>query len=105
MASHSSNSIIKITDDMTVGGLITNNDETEEVGTLTAWCQVNNLSLNVSKTKELIADFRRNQAGHALILINGTTVEPVNNFEFFGVHISEKLKWFNHTNTVVKKAR
>ena len=41
VASHSSNSTIKFSDDMTVVGLITNSDETayrEEVGTLTAWC-------------------------------------------------------------------
>ena len=44
---------------MTVVGLITNNNEmayTEEVGTLTVWCQVSNRSINVSKTKELIVD-------------------------------------------------
>jgi hypothetical protein len=63
---YSFNSIIKFADGMTVVGLITNNDEIaymEEVGTIAVWCQVNNLSLNVSKTKELIVDFRRNQAG------------------------------------------
>ena len=65
----------------------------------------NNLSLNVSKTKELIVDFRRNQAGHPTILVNGATVEMVNNSKFVGVHISEKLKWSNHTDTIVKKAR
>ena len=107
VASHSSNSI-NFADDTTVVGLITNNDETayrEEVGTLTAWCQVNNLSLNVIKTKEPIVDFRRNQAGHALILINGAAVEMVNNFKFLGLHISEKLKWSNYTDTVVKNAQ
>ena len=38
-------------------GLITENDETanrEEVRDLAVWCQDNDLSLNVSKTKELI---------------------------------------------------
>ena len=49
------NSIIKFADDTTVVGLITNNDETvyrEEVRALSVWCQENNLSLNVNKTKE-----------------------------------------------------
>ena len=44
---------------MTLVGLITNDDETayrEEVRDLAIWCQDNNLSLNVCKTKELIAD-------------------------------------------------
>jgi hypothetical protein len=72
----------------------------EDVGTLTVWCQVNNPSLNVSKTREVIVDFRRNQAGHAHILINGPAVETAKN-----VKISEELKWSNHTDTVVKKAR
>ena len=43
----------------TVIGLITNNDETaysEEARDLAVWCQENNLSLNVIKTKEMIAD-------------------------------------------------
>ena len=66
------------------------------------WCQVNNLSLNVSKTKELIVGFRRNQAGHAPILINRAAVETVNNFKFLLLNILENLKWFNHTDTVVK---
>ena len=49
----------KFADDITVVGLITNNDETayrEEVRDLAVWFQDNNLSLNVSKTKELIVD-------------------------------------------------
>ena len=54
VAMHASNSIIKIADDTTVVGLITNNDETayrEEVWALGVWCQENNLSLNINKTK------------------------------------------------------
>ena len=42
-------------------GLITGNDETaygEEVRDLAVWCQDNNLSLNMIKTKEIIADYR-----------------------------------------------
>ena len=61
MARHDSNTIIKFADDTTVVGLITDNDETayrEEVRDLAIWCQDNNLSLNVTKTKELIRDYR-----------------------------------------------
>ena len=42
-------------------GLITNNNETayrEEVRDLARLCQINNLSLNVTKTKEMIVDYR-----------------------------------------------
>ena len=62
MAKYDSNTIIKLADDTTVVGLITDNDETPyrvEVRELAVWCQDNNLSLNVSKTKELILDYRK----------------------------------------------
>ncbi|KAL0197619.1 hypothetical protein M9458_006159, partial [Cirrhinus mrigala] len=61
-AKFSSNHIIKFADDTTVVGLIINNDEThyrEEVAQLAEWCGTNNLSLNVSKTKE-VAESERN---------------------------------------------
>ena len=54
MAKHNSNTIINFADDTTVIGLITDNDETaykEEVRDLAVWCQDNNLSLNMTKTK------------------------------------------------------
>jgi hypothetical protein len=62
VATHSSNTIVKFADDTTVIGLITDGDETayrEEVRVLTSWCQDNNLKLNLSKTKELIVDYRK----------------------------------------------
>ncbi len=61
---HSSTSTVKFADDTVVLGLINNDDETaylHEVERLTSWCQDNCLSLNVSKTKELIVDFRKRQ--------------------------------------------
>ncbi len=45
--------------------LINNDDEAaylDEVERLTSWCQDNCLSLNVSKTKELIVDFQEETA-------------------------------------------
>ena len=44
------------------------------------WCQNNNLSLNVSKTKELIVDYRKRRAEHAPIHIDVAVVEQVENF-------------------------
>jgi hypothetical protein len=59
MAKHDSNTIIKFAKDTIVVGLITDNHETaysEEVRDLAVWCQDNNLSLNVIKTKKMIVD-------------------------------------------------
>jgi hypothetical protein len=62
MDTHDSNTIIKFADDTTGLGLITGDDESayrEEVSDLAVWCWSNNLSLNISKTKELIMDYRK----------------------------------------------
>ena len=64
---HDFKTIIKFADNTTVVGLITDNDETscrEEVRDLAGWCQNNNLSLNVTKTKEMIVDYRKRRTKH-----------------------------------------
>ncbi len=109
VSSHSSTSIVKFADDTVVLGLIKNDDETAylgEVEGLTSWCQDNCLSLNVSKTKELIVDFRkRQQRPHTPLMISGTPVERVSSFKYLSVNISEDLTWTTHIQTQVKKAR
>ena len=52
------------------------------------WCQDNNLSLNVSKTKELIVDYKKRLAEQAPINIDGAVVERVESF-----HITNELSW------------
>jgi hypothetical protein len=72
--------IKKFADDTTVVGLITDNNETayrEEVRDLAVWCQDNNLSLNVIKTKEMIVDYRKKRTEHAHILIDGVAMEQL----------------------------
>ena len=87
--------------------MITNNETAyrEEVRDLAGWCQNNNLSLNVTKTKEMIMDYRKRRTKHTPILIDGAVVEQVESFEILGVHINNKLTWSKHTKTVVKRAQ
>ncbi len=71
-----------------------------------SWCQDNCLSLNVSKTKELIMDFRkRQQRPYTPLMISGIPVERVSSFKYLGVNLSEDLTWTSHIQTRVKKAR
>ena len=65
----------------------------EEVRDLAGWCQNNNLSLNVTKTKEIIVDYRKRSTEHVPILIDEAVVEQVESFKFLGVHITNKLTW------------
>ncbi|XP_066531611.1 semaphorin-4A-like [Hoplias malabaricus] len=103
-----SNTIIKFADDTTVVGLISGGDETayrDEVLGLVDWCAENNLSLNSTKTKELVIDFRRKRADPTPLIINGDCVERVPSFRFLGMHISEDLTWTTNTTAVVRKAQ
>ncbi len=90
-------------------GLISNNNETaylDEVERLISWSKDNCLSLNVSKTKELIVDFsKRQQRPYTPLMISGTHVERVSSFKYLGVNLSEDLTWTTRIQTQVKKAR
>ena len=50
-------------------------------------------------------DFRKQQSEHLPIHIDGTAVEKMESFKFLGVHITDKLKWSTHTDSVVKKTQ
>lgn len=89
-------------------GLTTDDDETtyrEEVRDLAVWCPDNNLSLNVSMTKELIVDYMKGRAEHAPIHIDGAVVERVESFKCIGVHNTKDLSWSKQTKAAVKRAR
>ena len=55
------------------------------------WCQDNNLSFNVIKTKVMIVDYRKKRTDHSLILIDGAVVDQIESFKFLGVHITNNL--------------
>ena len=106
VAKHASNSIIKLADDTTVVGLNTNNNEIayrEDVRALGVWCQENNLTLNVNKTREMFVDLRNQQTAHPPIHILGTVEEKGESLKFLGVHITDKLKWSTHTDSVERR--
>eukprot|EP00061_Rhincodon_typus_P015121 g42627.t1 len=89
-------------------GHISNNDETEYrkmIESLVTWCKDNNLYLNVSKTKELVINFRKEKGRYTPIYINGAKMEVVESFKFLGVNIANNLSWFIHIDAKVKKAR
>eukprot|EP00061_Rhincodon_typus_P012258 g37882.t1 len=69
------------------------------------WCNENNLSLNVGKTKELIIDFRKKGGEHSPKYINGTEVERVESVNLLRVTITDNLSWTSHVDTMVKKAQ
>lgn len=72
VATQPNNVIIKFADDTTVIGLIRDNDKTayrKEVLDLVTWCDVNNLTMNISKTKEMVVYMRRSERVYQPLLI------------------------------------
>jgi hypothetical protein len=103
MGKHDSGTIIKFGDNTMLVGLITNNDETayrEEIRHLGMWCQDNNLSPTVIKTKEIIVDYTKRRTEHAPILIDGVVVELIESVKFLAVNIINKLFFFFSTPLV-----
>jgi len=99
--------VVKFSDDTTMEGLISNGDETmyrKEVANMVDWCSANNLELNVSKTKEIVIDFRKNKSPLSPLSVKGQTVQQVDSFKFLGLHISNQLTWDINTSVVCKKA-
>lgn len=106
-AINNSNTVIKFTEDSTVKGLISSNDEApyrEEVQAMAAWCSSNDL--NIRKTKETITDLQKPRSalhvGHG---IDGDKVERVTVFKVFGLHILEDLDWIVAPLTLSEKPR
>ncbi len=106
---HGENSVVKFADDTTITGWISNNDETsyrKKINNLAEWYTENNILFNISKTKELIIDFRKKEIKtHTPVYINGAEVMQVNSVGFLGISITENLSWSSHISTLVKKAQ
>ena len=97
----------KFSDDTTLEGLIHNSDESAyrgEVERLAGWCSENDLELNVSKTKEMVFDFRKKKTPIVPLTIAGKVVEKVKSFKFLGTTISSDLKWDKNFSSAIKKA-
>ena len=87
-----------------IKGILTS-DYCEQVQHLISWCDRNNLSLNVNKTKEIVIDFRTKKTCIQPLSIQGSDVEIVNSFRFLGAYINDTLTWDNHCLVTLKKAR
>ncbi|KAI4873724.1 hypothetical protein NFI96_000464 [Prochilodus magdalenae] len=61
--------------------------------------------LNVTKTKELVVDLRRDKAQVTPISIKGVSVDTVEDYKYLGVHTDNKLDWAKNTDALYKKGQ
>lgn len=68
------------------------------------WSLENRVQLNTEKCKEMRISCTKSQQEFEPILINGDTLEVVENVKLLGLNISSNLTWNIHINEIVKKA-
>ena len=106
-STHENCIIDKYADDTALVGKIVNDDNSNyltEINTFVDWCDRNFLELNVTKTKELIVDFRTtNKTIPEPVTIKGSAVERVDRFKYLGVVFDDTLSWHDNTDALVSK--
>ncbi|KAI4903673.1 hypothetical protein NFI96_008971 [Prochilodus magdalenae] len=98
----------KFSDDTAIVGCIRNGQEAEYrklVSDFVSWCKLNQLQLNISKTKEMVVDFRKNRSPQAPVTIDGEEVKVVGTYKYLGVHLDNKLDWSSNTSAVFKRGQ
>ena len=71
-----------------------------ELVKLTEWLACNQLSLNVNKIKFMVFHSVRINVNYPTLSINSINIERVADFNFFGIQLSEDLKWSKHQNNI-----
>lgn len=92
--------------DSAIVGCIREGHEEEYRSTIrdfVGWCNKNHLRLNISKTKEIIIEFKRTRSKPDPVSIQGTDVDLVSNYKYLGVQLDNKLDWSSHIETVYKR--
>ena len=98
--------LIKFADDTAMIGLIKDNDDTiyqQQLAMFVKHCDANFLELNVSKTKEMIIDFRISCSPPSSIVLKGSKVDRVSSYKYLGIMIDDKLAWHDHIDYLIKR--
>lgn len=98
---------VKFADDKVIVSLL--NDEEDghgpAVDDFISWCENCHLFINVSKTKDMIIDFRRSPHNALQTVIQNKVVETVEEYKYLGTIIDRKLSFESNVDAVCKKAQ
>ncbi|TWW71907.1 hypothetical protein D4764_16G0004040 [Takifugu flavidus] len=108
--SHNSDSchLQKFSDDTAIVGPVSEGNELEYREVITnfvAWCELNHLCINATKTKEVVIDFSRKAPHTAPVNIQGLDIEILEEYKYLGVHLNNKLDWTHNTDALYKKGQ
>ena len=69
------------------------------------WCSENELDLNVTKTKEMLFDFRKDPPAVASLVVNGEPVERVNEYRYLGTVVDDRLTFEGNVISINKRCQ
>lgn len=97
--------LIKYADDTALVGCCVNDDMMyrHEVNLFSEWCELNYLELNVSKTKQMIVDYRKKPMVDNSLYINNALVENVPQYKYLGTTIDYSFTFCDNVDNVYKK--
>ncbi|KAF7654596.1 hypothetical protein LDENG_00067420, partial [Lucifuga dentata] len=99
--------LVKFSDDTVLLSLLQGpqSDQGKALSDFVGWYDNNFLDLNVSKTKELIIDFRRSKEEVKDSVIHGDRVETVTSYKYLGTVFDDQLKWDHNTDVIMKRGQ
>ena len=86
----------KFSDDTAIVARVTEGNDLEYrkvIISFVAWCKLNHLCINSSKTKQVVIDFRRKAPKTAPVNIQGLDIVIVEEYKYLGIHINNRLDW------------
>ena len=98
--------LMKYADDTVIVGLIDDDNDNEYfncIDYVNRWCSEAFLNINVSKTKELIWDFRKIAPVKKLAIIGDESVVVANEYKYLGLLIDDKISFATHVEKQSKK--
>ncbi|KAK7939111.1 hypothetical protein WMY93_002437 [Mugilogobius chulae] len=92
-SSHQDRHILKFADDSVIVSLLSEDEQDHGpvLSDFVEWCDGSFLHLNVSKTKDMVIDFRRAPPLPTITVIKDTDIELVDQYKYLGVIVDKKL--------------
>ena len=97
--------ILKYADDSVVVSLLRGGESSHGpvIDDFLRWCDDSYLQINVSKTKDMFIDFRRQAHSQEALTIKGQTIEQVTSYKYLGTVIDSTLNFDLNCEAVCKK--
>ncbi|CAI5677546.1 unnamed protein product [Oreochromis niloticus] len=99
--------ILKFADDTVIVSLLVGDESGhgQVVDDFVNWCDESFLSLNVSKTKDMIIGFRKSSYSSSPTIIKTADIGIVESYKYLGVVLDHKLCFESHADATTKKVQ